>query len=103
MISQFMSGDIRKTWDRLLIEELDPDINNMLTELRPVRDHMARAGAGGDPLVSRGSWVYDDLDEDEITVGRREDPVEEAMRLFAATRSKREVSCRRRRLSSSCL
>lgn len=58
---------------------------NMLDEALSVRNSFSRTGTGGDPLVSRGAGAYDDIDDDEKTVGKSrtdecDDPIAEALR-----------------------
>lgn len=86
------SDDITSVWVRLLSEHVqdDDEIEGLIDELgqvRCARSQMSQTGYGGDPLTSRGSWAYDDIDDDERTVGHASDPIDDAIdATFAVTR-----------------
>lgn len=63
------------------------------------RNQMSRAGTGGDPLRGRDSSAYDDIDDDEKTVGQDDDPLEEALALTFG-RIDEDEAARKRRVSA---
>jgi hypothetical protein len=68
--------------DDSLSEYLDDVLNeNMSSGYAASRNSMSRTGTGGDPLRGRGSWAYDDISDDEKTLGEAEDidPIDEAL------------------------
>lgn len=89
--------DIRDRWMEILEEttseySLDDLININVESLNEVgrptaRNQMSRAGTGGDPLTSRGANAYDDISDEEKTLGETDDPITEALR---ATRMLKE-------------
>jgi hypothetical protein len=69
------------------------------------RSSTSRAGTGGDPLTSRDAGAYDDIDDDEKTVGEcdeADDPIAEAlaMTLGRAGRLTEDETMKKRRISA---
>lgn len=105
--------DVRSRWMDILNQTSEETVDsyidsrvNMLDEALSVRNSFARTGTGGDPLVSRGAAAYDDIDDDEKTVGKSrtdecDDPIAEALqKSFPRRRLTEAESDTKQKLSS---
>lgn len=94
--------DIRDRWEEILTEatadgSIDQYLDDVLEGLG--RNQMARAGTGGDPLRGRHSNAYDDIPDEEKTLGEcDDDPIAEA--LAATGLAEDDAAATKRRTSS---